>query len=103
MADMSERDIFIAALQQPKGPERVAFLAEACRSQPGLQQQIAALLDEHDHLGDFLDAPAFASTVHFDEPLIETLGTLIGPYNLLEQIGEGGMGLVFMADQLQPV
>src|SRR5262249_5250614 len=52
--------------------------------------------------GDLLDLPEQAVATA-DEPVGERPGTVIGPYKLLEQIGEGGMGLVFVAEQLQPV
>src|SRR4029079_17307873 len=53
--------------------------------------------------GSFLEAPSGNSNATLDQPPTELLGTLIGPYKLLEQIGEGGMGLVFMAEQQQPI
>jgi hypothetical protein len=69
---MSERDIFIAALQRPNGPERGAFLQEACGSDAALRGQVEALLGEHEQLGNFLNRPACASLATLDEPLRES-------------------------------
>jgi eukaryotic-like serine/threonine-protein kinase len=100
---MIERDIFTAALQKRVGPDRSAFLEEACGGDTGLRRQIDALLCEHEQLGSFLEAPAPVPNATLACPGHEWLGTVIGPYKLLEQIGEGGFGLVFMAEQQQPV
>jgi serine/threonine protein kinase len=100
---MSERDLFIAALKQPKGSARVGFLEEACGADAELRKQIDALLEEQEQLGGFLDRPAYGSLTGGEAPGLELPGTVIGPYKLLAQIGEGGMGLVFMAEQTRPV
>ena len=100
---MNEQDIFTAALQKPDGPDRSAFLREACGGDAGLRRQIDGLLGEHEQLGSFLETsdPVLSATIAHPER--EWLGTVIGPYKLLELIGEGGFGLVFMAEQQQPV
>src|SRR5438094_4034422 len=103
---MSERDIFIAALQQEDPAERQAYLDEACARRPELRQQVENLLRLHEGAGSFLDRPAAeaAATGAFQEVAApassgEAPGALIGPYKLLEQVGEGGMGTVWMAQQ----
>jgi serine/threonine protein kinase len=82
--------------------ERAAFLDRACGDNHALRAAVAALLRANERSGDLLDLPEKpAATV--DEPLTERPGTVIGPYKLLQQIGEGGMGVVYMAEQEQPV
>src|SRR4029079_2603352 len=64
--------------------------------------EVEALLEAGDRAGDFLQSPVAAVTVDH-QPLAEPPGTVVGPYKLLEQIGEGGFGVVFMAEQQRPV
>jgi len=109
---MTEREIFIAALQRESATERQAFLDEVCAARPGMRDQVLALLKLHEGAGDFLLNPAVESgaTGVFLSPaetrtasLRESPGMIIGPYKLLQQIGEGGMGTVFMAQQTEPI
>lgn len=67
-----------------------------------MRKRIAALLAEREQLGDYLEAPA-APVTTLEEPANFSLGSQIGPYKLIEQIGEGGMGLVYLAEQQQPL
>jgi serine/threonine protein kinase len=97
---MHERDIFISALEKGNPAERSAYVERACGGDPSVRQRIEALLKESDALGSFLESPA--ATVD-QVGVAEAPGTVIGPYKLLQQIGEGGMGSVFMAEQSQPV
>src|SRR5262249_49637759 len=103
---MSERDVFDAALAIDDPARRSAYLDQVCGGNPALREHMDGLLSMHGQLGSFLEspvlAPALVATV--DEVSIsEQPGTVIGPYKLMEQIGEGGMGLVFVAEQQQPV
>jgi serine/threonine protein kinase len=100
---MRERDIFDAALAITNPAERSAYLAKVCAGNPGLRQHIEGLLAVHGQLGSFLEAPAPCLAATVEDPIRERPGTVIGPYKLMEQIGEGGMGLVFVAEQQQPL
>jgi eukaryotic-like serine/threonine-protein kinase len=99
----SEQSIFLHAvgLASPEG--RAAYLEDVCRDNPRLRRELDALLAAHDRLGadPTPSGPELSQTT--DEPTPERPGTVIGPYKLLQQIGEGGMGTVFMAEQSQPV
>src|SRR5579871_2971102 len=96
------RDIFVAALKLT--PEQwPAYLDEACGSDAMLRQRVQNLLDAHREAGSFLQPAAGGLMQTTAEPGMDRPGTVIGPYKLLQQIGEGGMGTVFMAEQTQPV
>jgi serine/threonine protein kinase len=107
---MSERDVFLQALEIKEQAERAAFLDQACADQPGVRSQVDQLLKAHDLAGQFLNQPhplaaAAEQTRAYVPPFpAEQAGQLIaGKYKLLQRIGEGGMGSVWMADQLEPV
>jgi WD40 repeat protein/serine/threonine protein kinase len=96
--------IFCEALDCPPGAERQALLDRACAGDHALRARIDALLAAGHDAGEFLEQPVHApSTTWNPQESLETSGTIIGPYKLLEQIGEGGMGTVYMAEQQQPV
>src|SRR5690349_13000297 len=106
---MTERDLFIAALQQEDPARRRAYLDEACARQPELRRPVEHLLRLHEGAGSFLENPAAesAATGTFrgaaeQRSSPEAPGAVIGPYKLIEQIGEGGMGTVWMAQQTEP-
>jgi serine/threonine protein kinase len=105
---MNERDIFIAALQKQDGPERRAYLDEACRTDPALCERVLGLLAVHERAGSFLERPAAAPDASGgqateDRLARESPAPAVGPYKLLQAIGEGGMGTVYMAEQTRPV
>jgi tetratricopeptide (TPR) repeat protein len=99
---MSVEEIFHQALAQPPA-ERPAFLATACAGDEPLQRRVQALLYAHDNPGSFLAQQPPKPVGTTDDPISERPGTVIGPYKLLELIGEGGMGAVWMAQQTEPI
>jgi eukaryotic-like serine/threonine-protein kinase len=102
---MNEREIFTAALEIAGASERSQYLDAACSDDPPLRQRVEALLAEHQKDDSFLlDSPPPGLSATVGRSLLsESPGTQIGPYKLLQQIGEGGMGVVWMAEQTQPV
>ena len=104
---MTEREIFDAALDIVDPDERDAFLNAACENNAGLAEHVRGLLVAQRLLSGFLEAPAIASdaTATGAGAVVppESTGTVIGPYKLLQPIGEGGMGTVYMAEQSTPV
>jgi serine/threonine protein kinase/tetratricopeptide (TPR) repeat protein len=95
--------ILAAAVEMTSEAERRQFVDQACAGDGELKRRVEELIDNHFQAGSFLEAPAPNLSATRDEPVGERPGTVIGPYKLMEQIGEGGMGLVFVAEQLQPV
>jgi WD40 repeat protein/serine/threonine protein kinase/tetratricopeptide (TPR) repeat protein len=101
---MNEHELFAAALEIDVPAERSAYLDRACGGDDPMRARIEALLRAHEQAGSFLAAPPLAGSATLDAPRpLEGPGTVIGPYKLLQAIGEGGMGTVFMAEQTHPV
>jgi serine/threonine protein kinase len=87
-----------SAIAEPAG--RQSYLDQACGTDSELRRQVDGLLFSHENAGEFLHR-AFVPPP--SESLTESPGTIIGKYKLLQEIGEGGFGVVFMAEQLEPV
>jgi eukaryotic-like serine/threonine-protein kinase len=102
-----EIEVFNAALELPV-PERAAYLDQACAGDAALRQRVEELLKANEGSCDFLKAPDAVSTgsggtVRYSPLPAEKPGDRIGRYKLLQQIGEGGCGVVYMAEQEEPV
>ncbi len=106
MNDSPNRDveIFTEALALPRF-ERAAYLDRACGGDSKLQRKVEALLEGHTRVGNFMETPAQTLSQRATPGISagEKPGDRIGHYKLLQQIGEGGCGVVFMADQQEPV
>jgi serine/threonine protein kinase len=105
MAEQSNRakSIFLAAIDEHTPEQWPGFLEQACAGDTRLRGEVEKLLRAQAALGSFHEAPRFALPAAVDQPITERPGTIIGPYQLREQIGEGGFGIVFLAEQRGPI
>jgi hypothetical protein len=100
----SERiiELFSQAMARASPDERARFLDEACRDEPEVREQVESLLRAEESAREFLKQPP-PGTGPAVVLVTEKPGDRIGRYKLLEQIGEGGCGVVYMAEQEEPV
>jgi serine/threonine protein kinase len=120
---LTPKEVFDEAFEIADPEEREAFLEQVCGHTPELRERVAALLQAHDRAGSFLETPADSQpeTSPYEPESVVTgeaprpqpeperelpegeIGTQIGPYKLVEKIGQGGMGSVYLAEQEHPV
>src|SRR5262245_36178176 len=110
-----ERELFLEALEKGDARERSAFLDEACGANQDLRRKVDELIRQTDGGGDFLEKPAMAPATAAEAKAhspsgtalaavaTEKIGDRIGRYKLLQRLGEGGCGTVYMAEQEEPV
>lgn len=113
MNDLPEQEVAIFnAARRLAAAERAGYLDQACARDAALRRRLDELLRVDEGAGDFLEKPALglphgvaspAGTIPPAIPLSEKPGDRIGPYKLLPQIGEGGCGVIHMADQEAPI
>ena len=97
------KSLFGKVLELGSPAERAAYLAHVCGDDASLRGEVKSLLKALGDAGDFLDAPGSTPTVVGEAARPdEGVGQVMGAYKLLEVIGEGGMGTVYMAEQAGP-
>ncbi len=112
----TEKSIFLDALDIESPRDRAAFIEAACQGDPQLLASVSALFQEHERASSPIDQPIAQGMRLLPGNMDETrslssqprhsqqaLGTMIGPYKLMEKIGEGGFGIVYVADQQEPI
>ncbi|MHC4991440.1 MAG: tetratricopeptide repeat protein [Planctomycetota bacterium] len=97
------RELFLEATERP-ADERTRFLVAACNADESVRSDVQALLDAYEHAPDVLpDSRMIEPETASLEPVHEGPGSVIGRYKILQTIGEGGFGVVYMAEQTRPV
>ncbi|MGC3958519.1 MAG: serine/threonine-protein kinase [Verrucomicrobiota bacterium] len=110
-----EQSLFLAALEIPDSRERMKFLDQACDGDAPLREQIASLLAAHarsdrlfspsvsDYVTHTLDSLTTTALAELEPASLEKIGSRVGRYRILQPLGEGGCGLVYLAEQEEPV
>src|SRR5262245_50957708 len=101
---LDDKAIFNVGRQIGSPDAWAEYLQHACGTDSGLRERVQVLLRAYEEQASFLESPPSVGGIPtIDQPASESPGAVIGPYKLLEQIGEGGMGTVWMTQQTVPV
>ncbi|MEM8736336.1 MAG: protein kinase, partial [Planctomycetota bacterium] len=104
MSARTKKSVFFDALDIKCLEDRCAYVSRACEGDQELLASVQALLREHDRESNPVDEPIAKASFSDEIPGYEpSPGATVGPYKLMEKIGEGGFGLVYVAEQLEPV
>src|SRR5262249_47326818 len=98
-----EKAIFNIARQIGSPDARAEYLRQACGTDSALRERVQTLVRAYEEQPSFLESPPVGAAATTAQPAPGFPGTVVGPYKLLEQIGEGGMGTVWTAQQTEPV